>query len=58
MKLVKCIKNKGFKLTIGKQYEVEAELFDLSTMETYAIEIYDDKDNFVEIPVDYVEFLG
>ena len=57
MELIKCINNKGFEITIGKQYEVEAELFDLSTMDTYAVEIYDDKDNFVEIPISYIEVL-
>lgn len=55
MELVKCIDKKRFKLTIGKIYEVEAELFDLESFETYAIEIYDDFDKFIKIPMECIE---
>lgn len=55
MKLVKCINKRKFKLTAGKTYEVEAELFNLDTMETYAVEIYDDKDKFIEVPIECIE---
>lgn len=57
MQLVKCINNKGFKLTVGKTYEVEAELFDLDTMETYAVEIYDNKEKFIEVPIECIEVI-
>ena len=49
---LKCTDKREFKLTIGKVYEVEAELFDLNTLEVYAVEIYDDNDEFIEVPIE------
>lgn len=57
MQLVKLINKSKFKLTIGKIYEVESELFDLETMETYAIEIHDDNGDFIELPIKYFEVI-
>ena len=59
MNLVKCTSNNNkYQLTEGKIYEVEAELFDLDTFETYAIELYDDGGNFIQVPVDCVESIN
>lgn len=55
MRLVKCVDKKSFKLTVGKTYEVEAELFDLEDFETYAVEMYDDMDRYIALPMECIE---
>lgn len=57
MELVRCVDKNRFKLTVGKVYEVEAELLDLENFETYAVEVYDDFDKFIEIPIECVEVI-
>ena len=58
MYLVICSSNNKYELTKGKLYEVEAELFDLDTFETYAVELYDDGGNFIQVSIDCVEVVN
>ena len=58
MNLVKCTSNYKYELTKGILFEVEAEFFDIDTFETYAVELYDDGGNFIQVSIDCVEVVN